>query len=65
VISARRELVEACQTISPLSTGHEDHDPDHRQDTVRSVSKLMSPLLVEIMTPLYAEHPDLKPPELM
>ncbi len=29
-----------------------------------SVSKLMTVMLLEIMNPLYAEHPDLKPPEL-
>ena len=29
-----------------------------------SVSKLMTTMLLEIMNPLYAEHPDLKPPEL-
>lgn len=29
-----------------------------------SVSKLMTVMLLEIMNPLYAEHPELKPPEL-
>lgn len=30
-----------------------------------SVSRLMTTMLLEIMNPLYAEHPDLKPPELL
>jgi hypothetical protein len=29
-----------------------------------SVSKIMTTMLLEIMNPLYAEHPDLKPPAL-
>jgi hypothetical protein len=29
-----------------------------------SVSKLLTTMLLEIMNPLYAEHPDLKPQEL-
>ena len=29
-----------------------------------SASKLMATMLLEIMNPLYAEHPDLKPKEL-
>jgi hypothetical protein len=29
-----------------------------------AVSKIMTTMLLEIMNPLYAEHPDLKPPEL-
>lgn len=29
-----------------------------------AVSKVMMEMLIEIMNPLYAEHPDLKPPEL-
>lgn len=29
-----------------------------------SVSKLMTTMLLEVMNPLYAEHPDLKPPQL-
>lgn len=29
-----------------------------------SVSKIMTTMLLEIMNPLYTEHPELKPPEL-
>lgn len=29
-----------------------------------SISKLLTTMLMEIMHPLYAEHPDLKPPQL-
>jgi hypothetical protein len=29
-----------------------------------SVSKIMTTMLMEIMNPLYTEHPELKPPEL-
>ena len=29
-----------------------------------AVSKLMTTMLLEVMNPLYAEHPDLKPREL-
>jgi hypothetical protein len=29
-----------------------------------SVSKILTTMLLEIMNPLYAEHPDLKPPQL-
>ena len=28
------------------------------------VSKLMFTMLTEVMNPIYAEHPDIKPPEL-
>jgi hypothetical protein len=30
----------------------------------RAVGKIMGEMLVEIMNPIYAEHPDLKPPQL-
>jgi intergrase/recombinase len=29
-----------------------------------SVSKIMTIMLLEVMNPLYAEHPELKPPEI-
>ena len=29
-----------------------------------AVSKIMMAMLEEVMTPLYAEHPEVKPPEL-
>ena len=30
----------------------------------RAVAKIMGEMLLEIMNPLYAEHPSIKPPEL-
>ena len=30
----------------------------------RAVGKIMGEMLIEIMNPIYAEHPDLKPPQL-
>ena len=30
----------------------------------RAVGKILGEMLVEIMNPIYAEHPDLKPPQL-
>jgi hypothetical protein len=30
----------------------------------RAVGKIMGEMLTEIMNPIYAEHPDLKPPQL-
>jgi hypothetical protein len=30
----------------------------------RAVGRIMGEMLVEIMNPIYAEHPDLKPPQL-
>jgi hypothetical protein len=31
----------------------------------RAVGRIMGEMLVEIMNPIYAEHPDLKPPQLL
>jgi hypothetical protein len=30
----------------------------------RAVGKIMAEMLLEIMNPIYSEHPDLKPPQL-
>ncbi len=40
-----------------------ESDADFRQYR-DSVSKIMTIMLLEIMNPLYVEHPDLKPPDL-
>jgi len=54
-----------------MSTGHRggvavrDPKPDEEFRKYRdSVSKILATMLLEIMNPLYVEHPDLKPEQL-
>jgi hypothetical protein len=50
------------ESVRLVQTTEDDAEFKRYRD---SVSKLMFTMLVEIMNPLYAEHPDLKPPELL
>lgn len=49
------------ESISTVQASESDSEFRKYRD---SVSKIMTTMLLEIMNPLYAEHPDLKPQEL-
>jgi hypothetical protein len=48
-------------SIRLVQTTEDDAEFNRYRD---SVSRIMTTMLLEIMNPLYAEHPELKPPEL-
>jgi hypothetical protein len=48
-------------SISTVQSSESDAEFRKYRD---SVSKILITMLLEIMNPLYAEHPDLKPPQL-
>jgi hypothetical protein len=49
------------ESLSTVQSSESDSDFRKYRE---SVSKIMTTMLLEIMNPLYAEHPDLKPPQL-
>jgi hypothetical protein len=58
MVSMGKELNESLRTVQ-----QKESEGDFKRYR-EAVSKMMTTMLVEVMNPLYAEHPDLKPPEL-